>query len=213
MMFRKLRTAPAAAFALMSGFALAFQTFPAASEDQQPPPAEGAQPAAGEAGTAEPAADTAAPAAQPSPDGTAVPAGEAPAEPAQGTPQAPSDGAATAPSPDAGAAQPQGTAGEPAAPTAPAEGGAATAINASQVQIGAAVFGSDGAKIGEINGVKSDDTGKVQQILVTDGVPASMNAKVFEISADKIASVADGVKLSLSSEEAKKLPIVDNSKG
>lgn len=196
MMFRKLRTAPAAAFALMSGFALAFQAFPAASEDQQQPPAEGAQPAA-----AEPAADTAAPAAQPAPDGTsAAPAAEAPAEPAQGAPQAPSDGAA----------QPQGATAEPAAP---AEGGAATAINASQVQIGAAVFGSDGAKIGEINGVKSDDTGKVQQILVTDGVPASMNAKVFEISADKIASVADGVKLSLSSEEVKKLPIIDNSKG
>lgn len=196
MMFRKLRTAPAAAFALMSGFALAFQAFPAASEDQQQPPAEGAQPAA-----AEPAADTAAPAAQPAPDGTsAAPSAEAPAEPTQGAPQAPSDGAA----------QPQGATAEPAAP---AEGGAATAINASQVQIGAAVFGSDGVKIGEINGVKSDDTGKVQQILVTDGVPASMNAKVFEISADKIASVADGVKLSLSSEEAKKLPIIDNSKG
>ncbi len=203
MMFRKLRTAPAAAFALMSGFALAFQAFPAASEDQQQPPAEGAQPAA----------DTAAPAAQPATDGTsAAPAAEAPAEPAQGAAPAPSDGAATAPSPDAGA-QPQGAAAEPAAPASPAEGGAATAINASQVQIGAAVFGSDGAKIGEINGVKSDDTGKVQQILVTDGVPASMNAKVFEISADKIASVADGVKLSLSSEEAKKLPIIDNSKG
>jgi hypothetical protein len=206
MMFRKLRTAPAAAFALMSGFALAFHAFPAASQDQQqPPPADAAQPAA----------DTADPAAQPATDGTsAAPAAEAPAEPAQGAAPAPSDGAAaTAPSPDAGAAQPQGAAAEPAAPSAPADGGAATAINASQVQIGAAVFGSDGAKIGEINGVKSDDTGKVQQILVTDGVPASMNAKVFEISADKIASVADGVKLSLSSEEAKKLPIIDNSKG
>lgn len=198
MMFRKLRTAPAAAFALMSGFALAFQAFPASAEDQQPP-----------ADAAQPAADAAAPAAQPAPDGTSA----APAEPAQGAAPAPSDGTAAAPSPDAGAAQPQGAAAEPAAPAAPAEGGAATAINASQVQIGAAVFGSDGAKIGEINGVKSDDAGKVQQILVTDGVPASMNAKVFEVSADKIASVADGVKLSLSSEEAKKLPIIDKSKG
>jgi sporulation protein YlmC with PRC-barrel domain len=75
------------------------------------------------------------------------------------------------------------------------------------------VFGSDGAKIGEVNGVKSDDAGKVQEILVTDGVPAGMNAKVFAITADKITSVGDGVKLSLSSEEAKKLPIIDNSNG
>jgi len=48
---------------------------------------------------------------------------------------------------------------------------------------------------------------------VTDGVAAGINAKVFAISADKITSVSDGVKLSLSSEEAKKLPIIDNGNG
>jgi hypothetical protein len=90
---------------------------------------------------------------------------------------------------------------------------AASAIDASQLKIGTAVFGSDGQKIGEVNGVKSDTSGKVQEILVTDGVAAGLNAKVFAISGDKITGVSDGVKLSLSSEEAKKLPIIDNSNG
>jgi hypothetical protein len=106
---------------------------------------------------------------------------------------------------------PEATA-EPAAP-APSTETASTTVNASQLQIGAAVFGADGAKIGELNGVKSDDTGKVQEILVTDGVAAGLNAKVFAVSGDKITDVKDGVRLSLSSEEAKKLPIIDNGNG
>ena len=81
------------------------------------------------------------------------------------------------------------------------------------MKIGTAVFGSDGQKIGEINGVKSDTNGKVQEILVTDGVAAGLNAKVFAISGDKITGISDGVKLSLTSEEAKKLPIIDNGNG
>ncbi len=86
-------------------------------------------------------------------------------------------------------------------------------MNASQLQIGAAVYGADGAKIGELNGVKSDTSGKVQEILVTAGGAAGINAKVFAVSGDKITEVKDGVKLSLSSEEAKKLPIIDNGNG
>jgi len=220
MIVSKLRSAPGMAFAFVVGFALALQTLPVMSQDQQQPPAEG-EPAA----PAEDGGDAAAPAAEPAPepsqDGAAAPSAEPSAEPAQDsdttTEQAPGGNAATVPPADAGTgeapAQPEAPATESEQPSAPEESTPAAAVNASQVQIGAAVFGSDGAKIGEVNGVKSDDTGKVQQILVTDGMPAGMNAKVFEISADKITSVGDGVKLSLSSEEAKKLPIIDNGNG
>ena len=45
------------------------------------------------------------------------------------------------------------------------------------------------------------------------GGAAGINAKVFAVSGDKIAEVKDGVKLSLTSEEAKQLPIIDNSNG
>jgi len=148
--------------------------------------------------------DAAAPAPEP----------EAPAGPAD---------ASESPAPDNnGAAAPEGAAPE-AAPEAPAteaqpsapepSGAASSTIEASQLKIGQAVLGSDGAKIGEINGVKSDTSGKVQEILVTAGTPAGINAQVYAISGDKITEVADGVKLSISSEEAKQLPIVDKSNG
>lgn len=181
------------ALAFSIGFAM--QTTPGSAQDQQQPPAEAEQAAPADAG----AADTMPAAEQPEQHDGAATHEAAPAEPA---------------SPEGGAAEAQ-----PAQPEAPAaaestEAPAATAaVPASDLKIGAAVYGADGAKIGEVNGVKSDGTGKVQEILVTDGVAASMNAKVFAISADKITSVSDGVKLSLSSEEAKKLPIIDNSNG
>jgi hypothetical protein len=168
------------------------------------------------------------PAAEPSQDGAAAAPGTEPsAEPSRDSgastteaPPAPANGdTGDAAAPPAGSAdvppvqpEPPAATTEPATPS-PSGSPAAAAVNANQLQIGAAVFGADGAKIGEINGVKSDDTGKVQEILVTDGVAAGINAKAFAISADKITSVSDGVKLSLSSEEAKKLPIIDNGNG
>ncbi len=206
-----------------------------AQDQQQPPPAsDQAAPADNSGQTAEPGATNGSgssdtlpaagdsqasppPAAEPPPqDGstTAAPSAE-PAAPAQDSGATPAEAPpASGGSADVPPVQPEAPAAatQPAAPP-PSEGAPATAVSASQLQIGAAVFGSDGAKIGEINGVKSDDTGKVQEILVTDGVPAGINAKVFAISADKITSVSDGVKLSLSSEDAKKLPIIDNSNG
>lgn len=191
----KLRSALGIALAFSIGFAM--QTMPGSAQDQQQPPAEADQAAPADAGAAG-AADTMPSAEQPEQhDGNAATT-EAPAQAAE---------------PQGGAAEAQPA--QPEAPAAAAEAPAATtaAVPASDLKIGAAVYGADGAKIGEVNGVKSDHAGKVQEILVTDGVAAGINAKVFAISADKITSVSDGVKLSLSSEEAKKLPIIDNSNG
>ncbi|HET6388192.1 PRC-barrel domain-containing protein [Hyphomicrobium sp.] len=202
MMSLKLRLALAIALALGAGVAL--QTVPGSAQDQQQPPAESDQAAPADGGAADsagaseaqpsteqPADDGAAPNSEPAQDGGSS-LTESPAAPAE------------APAPDSADVA-------PVAPEAPAA--AATAVSASELKIGAAVYGADGAKIGEVNGVKSDDAGKVQEILVTDGVAAGINAKVFAISADKIASVNDGVKLSLSAEETRKLPIIDNSSG
>lgn len=211
MTFAKLRLAPGMALVVsMSCFSVA-QTLPVWSQEQgQQVPAEGGDQAAPE--QTAPADDGSA--AQPSGDSTApaaAPSDQAPADAGAAPTEAPQDNTATPPA-DSGATEAPAQPEQPAATeSAPAEGGAA--INASQIQIGAAVFGTDGAKIGEVNGVKSDDSGKVQEILVTDGMPAGINAKVFEVPADKITSVGDGVKLSLSSEEAKQLPVIDNSKG
>ncbi|MET0640003.1 MAG: PRC-barrel domain-containing protein [Hyphomicrobium sp.] len=215
----KMRSAASIAAAAACGMALALHTLPAfsqapdqpATDQSAPPPAD----SIGAPDAAPPSGDAAAPAAEPTepaPDSgaAAAPSAEPPQDSGAAAPEA-------APPADSGAAevppvQPE-TPAATAEPSAPAEGGASIAISASDIQIGAAVFGADGAKIGEVNAVKSDDTGKLQEILVTDGVPAGINAKVFEVTADKITSVSDGVKLSLSAEDAKKLPIIDNSNG
>ena len=89
----------------------------------------------------------------------------------------------------------------------------AESVAADQLKVGAAVFGADGAKIVELNRVTSDASGKVEEIRVTTGGEAGLNAKVFAIPGDKITGVKDGVRLSLSSDEAKKLPIIDNGNG
>lgn len=186
--------------ALVVGLGTAMSMSPASADDQQPPAAESDQAAPAPeggadtlptAGAAQDGSEQAAPSAEPAQDGAA------------GAPEAPAEATAPAEHQEAPAAA-EGA-------EAPASG--ASAVSASELKIGAAVYGADGAKIGEVNGVKSDDAGKVQEILVTDGVAAGINAKVFAISGDKITSVSDGVKLSLSSEEAKKLPIIDNSNG
>ncbi|SFV39038.1 PRC-barrel domain-containing protein [Hyphomicrobium facile] len=191
----KLRFVFGMALAVSLGTAMSMS--PASADDQQPPAAGSDQAApAAEGGTdtlpaAGDGSEQAAPSAEPAQDGGAS------------APEAPAEAAAPAEHQEAPAAS-EGA-------EAPASG--ASAVSASDLKIGAAVYGADGAKIGEVNGVKSDDAGKVQEILVTDGVAAGINAKVFAISGDKITSVSDGVKLSLSSEEAKKLPIIDNSNG
>lgn len=165
---------------------------------------ETAQAPAPESGTAEEGQSA------PAPEGgdTAAPAPdtEAPAAPAEG---------GESPAPDAAAAPEGGASDAAPAPAAEPEasGAASSTIEASQLKIGQAVLGSDGAKIGEINGVKSDTSGKVQEILVTAGTQAGINAQVYAIAGDKITEVSDSVKLSLTSEEAKQLPIVDKSNG
>ena len=113
-------------------------------------------------------------------------------------------------------ATPTTAADEQAAQPAQEEADAASpaaSLAADQLKVGAAVFGSDGAKIGELNRVTSDASGKVEEIRVTAGGEAGLNAKVFAVPADKITGVKDGVRLSLSSDDAKKLPIIDNGNG
>jgi hypothetical protein len=101
----------------------------------------------------------------------------------------------------------------PAAETAatPASPVAETEISAKDLAIGSAVFGNDGEKIGEVNRVTASASGTVTEIQVTTGGKAGLGADVVAISGDKITAVSDGVKLSLSSQEAKSLPVIDGN--
>ncbi len=91
----------------------------------------------------------------------------------------------------------------PSADVAPVD--AALAVTAKDLQIGSAVFGRDGQQIGEINRVTSEPSGTVTEIEVTTGGKAGLGADVVAITADKITGINDGVKVSLSAQEAKSL--------
>lgn len=149
-------------------------------------------------------------------DDTAAPATEAAQPEAPATAAEPSNAETQAPG--EAAAAPQETEAPEAAATqdAPAQQPAPhamTNIDAQDLRIGTPVFATDGIKIGEVNRVTSGPEGKVSEIQITTGGPAGINADTIEISADKILSLDDGVKLSLSSEEAKSLPVNDNGNG
>jgi hypothetical protein len=94
---------------------------------------------------------------------------------------------------------------------APAMAGNAP-ISMEQLSVGSPVYAKDGVKIGEINRIKADSDGTVMEIDVTEGGAAGLGRNVVVIKPDEIASVTeDATKLTLTSEEAKKLPVLDAS--
>lgn len=96
------------------------------------------------------------------------------------------------------------------APSDEAPASKSAKITASDVEIGQSVFGADGKKIGEVNRVTAGASGDIEEIHVTAGTPAGMNAKVMAIPGDKLSVGKDGVMLSLSAADAKKLPVIDD---
>ena len=176
-----------------------------AATDNAAPAAEPTQPAATDATSAP--ADSATDKTD-APASTDAATATAPnADPAKGA----TDSADVAPvksEPPAAPAEPATQAQDSAAPAEPS-----TAISASQLTIGTAVFAADGAKIGEVNRVMSGPSGNVEEIRVTAGGRAGLDADVIAIPGSKITEVKDGVKLSLSPEEAKKLPVIGKGNG
>ena len=136
------------------------------------------------------AADAAAPEAT-------APAADAVAEPAAAAPEAAAAPADAAPAVEAAA---------PAEPAAPAA--AASTLKASDFALGAVVVGSDGKQVGTINRVRSEASGMVSEIHV-----ATSATNVIAVPGDKIASGGKDVKLSLTSDEAGKLPAVGGKEG
>ena len=149
------------------------------------------------------AVETPAEAAAPA-EAAPAPRAAGPAPTAQAAPAKPAPAQAAAPA--AAPAQPEAAqAKAPATAPAPAS---ASAANLKSIAIGSAVVGTDGKKIGVINRVVSDASGAVLQIHVAPGGTAGIGVPVIAVPANRIASAgAADVKLSLSSDEASKLPI------
>lgn len=111
-----------------------------------------------------------------------------------------------APAAEAPAAAETAAPAETATPAETAQQAGAASLTAKDLPIGAAVFGADGAKIGEVNRVTAESSGIVTAIHVTTGGKAGLNAEAVVVPADKIAGAGERVKLSLSASEFKNLP-------
>lgn len=162
---------------------------------------------------AQKAADPAAPVTvEPDPAAAGAPATEMPA--ATERPAATEAPAATTEAAPAATTETAPAATTEAAPAAvePAAAGTASLL-AKDLAVGTAVFGSDGAQIGEINRVTAGPSGEVKEIHVTIGGKAGLDAQAVVVPADKIAGAGDGVKLSLSAAEVKSLPPAEGGAG
>jgi sporulation protein YlmC with PRC-barrel domain len=115
---------------------------------------------------------------------------------------------AGAPAAGAPAAKP-----DAAAPSKGATGGQAAAPSTKDVVVGAAVFGSDGKKVGEIKGVKSEPSGSIQEIHVKTGGFLGLGGKVVVIPGAKISKGGDAIQLAMTTEEVSKMPALVEKQG
>lgn len=169
---------------------------PAAAETAKPAdvakPVDAAAGSAAKAVTPPVAKADAAPAAAPSDaksadtKSAAEPAAKPPAKP-MGAPVAP-------------AAAPQKSAAAPAA---------VQNLKATEFALGASVMGADGKQIGKINRISSSANGTVSEIYVDTGKAGG----VVIVPANAIAAGGANVKLSLTADEAAKLPAVGGGNG
>ncbi len=109
---------------------------------------------------------------------------------------------------DAPAAKP-----DAAAPSKGATGGQAAAPSTKDVAVGAAVFGSDGKKVGEIKGVKSEPSGGIQEIHVKTGGFLGLGGKIVVIPGSKISKGGEAVQLAMTTEEVSKMPLLAEKQG
>ncbi len=74
------------------------------------------------------------------------------------------------------------------------------------------MFGSDGQKIGEVQRVKSDPVGAIQEIHVKTGGFFGFGGRLIAIPAGKFAKSGENVQLAMTSREAGQLkPVTDKS--
>ncbi len=151
---------------------------------------------------APPAVEPAAPAVTPAKP-VVAPAKPALAEPGKATAAEPGKSTAAEPS-KSPAAEPSNV--KSVAPPS-------VSIKSSDISIGAQVVGTDGSKIGVINRVSSDASGKVTAIEVAPGGVAGLGVPVIAIPGTEITSTGPNVKLSVTADEAKKLQVQDGKNG
>lgn len=145
---------------------------------------------------------------------TAVPAAPSRAVSDKPPPGATSPAAKPTQAPAPSVEEEAGTAPETST-VAPSKSAAAAAQKptAKDVAIGTAVYDSSGQKIGEVNGVKADGGGIIEEVHVKTGGMFGLGGKVLVVPGAKIAKGGKSIQLALSSAEIGKLPVLNDKKG
>lgn len=98
------------------------------------------------------------------------------------------------------------------APTSPtADASQPQLPEVKDVAVGAAVFGSDGEKVGEVKKVQAEANGSVQAIQVETGGFLGFGTKLISVPADKISKGGKNVELAVTSSDFEKMPQVTDS--
>lgn len=74
--------------------------------------------------------------------------------------------------------------------------------------IGLDVFGSDGQRIGQVTGVKAAGDGRVDELHVKVGGFLGFGGKVVSVSSPRFVRAGERIQLTMTSDEASKLPSV-----
>lgn len=127
-------------------------------------------------------------------DTQVTPPTESPAAPPAATPDSPATPAPTTPSPSP-SPSPSDSAAAPSLMTP-----------ASSVQVGSPVYGADGEKLGQVEGVKAQSNGGIDEIHVKTGGFFGFWTKTIAVSGDKVANGGENVRLAVTSDEFKKMP-------
>jgi sporulation protein YlmC with PRC-barrel domain len=125
-------------------------------------------------------------------------------------------GSATPPTrPDAGGAatSPSTAPSRMTAPSASPDKSATQTDPARQPLMGLAVYGSDGQKVGDVQGVKAGADGKVSEIHVRTGGFLGFGGKIVAIPATQFSQSGTNIQLNMSAEDASKLPKMGDQKG
>jgi sporulation protein YlmC with PRC-barrel domain len=144
--------------------------------------------------------------------GSGVALAQAPPEAPGQAPAAKPDYPALPPSTNSGA-QPGAAADEETAPAASPDkaAGAATGSDLKAADlVGLPVVGSDGKSIGQVATVNSSPDGKVKDIEVKTGAILGFGGSNIKVPADKVVTKGDGIQLSMTMEEFKKLKTQTN---
>jgi hypothetical protein len=81
---------------------------------------------------------------------------------------------------------------------------------ASSVQVGSPVYGADGEKLGQVEGVKAQANGAIEELHVKTGGFFGFWTKTVAVSGDKVANGGENVRLAVTSDEFRKLPTIND---